>query len=55
MKPILLVALAVPLLFTGCATDVGYYDGGGYYGGPGYYDGGYYGGPVVDIGYYGGG
>ena len=51
MKSILLAALALPVLLTGCATDVAV--GGGY--GPGYYDGGYYGydGPVVGI--YGGG
>jgi hypothetical protein len=49
MKPILL-ALAVPILLTGCAAYVGDY-GPGY---PGYYDGGYYaGGPVVDVGFYG--
>jgi hypothetical protein len=47
MKPILL-ALAIPLLLTGCAgvgVDVG---GPGY---PGYYDGYYYGGPGY-VGYY---
>jgi hypothetical protein len=38
MKPILLVALAAPLLLSGCGTYVGY-DGDGYYGPPGYYDG----------------
>jgi len=60
MKPILLAALALPLLLAGCATDVAV-DGGGYYGpgyyGPGYaYDDGYYGGSIVDVGvggYYG--
>ncbi|HEX4139603.1 MAG TPA: hypothetical protein VHY09_04600 [Candidatus Methylacidiphilales bacterium] len=44
MKPILLGALALPLLLAGCAgTYVGYDDGYGpdyyAYGGPGYYDG----------------
>jgi hypothetical protein len=45
MKPIVL-ALALPVLLTGCAAYVG--DAG-----PGYYDGGYvYGGPAVDVGFY---
>ena len=50
MKPIFL-ALALPVLLTGCAAYVGDY-GPGY---PGYYadDGYYYGGPAVDVGFYG--
>ncbi len=55
MKPILLAALALPVLLTGCATDVAI-GGGGYYG-PGYYayDDGYYGygGPFVGVYGYG--
>jgi hypothetical protein len=47
MKPIFL-ALALPILLTGCAAYVGDY-GPGY---PGYYDGYYYGGPAVDVGFY---
>jgi hypothetical protein len=43
MKPILLGALALPLLLAGCGTYVGVDDGYGpgyyAYGGPGYYDG----------------
>ena len=48
MKPILLAALALPVLLTGCATDVGVGFGPTYYD-PGYYayDGGWYGGPYV--------
>ena len=58
MKPLLLAALALPVLLTGCATDVAV-GGGGYYGpgyyGPGYaYDDGFYGGSVVDVGIGGG-
>ena len=48
MKPLVL-ALALPVLLTGCAAYVG--DAGPGY--PGYYDGGYaYGGPAVDVGFY---
>lgn len=52
MKPILLGALALPLLLTACGTYVGVDDGpGSYYGGPpaGYYDGVY--GDVATYGY----
>lgn len=51
MKPISLAALALPVvLLTGCASDVGYYNGGGYYD-PGYYayDDGYYGGSFIGV------
>ena len=49
MKPLIL-ALALPVLLTGCAAYVG--DAGPGY--PGYYDGGYYayGDPAVDVGFY---